>query len=533
MNTPSFPLSTQKLIEKYEAWNNLQKPEENISTIHVDEVASKVAAFYEKMRGIVEWKEEHLLKRRAIERILKRKIFLEDRAFSEALVLELIRGGHLTNDKIEERKVPQIQETINKYLYILDNFPPDKEPKIQFYNWLLEIAACEIEEILSSSIKERALITYMFDAMKDKIRVSEKLISVNNFTKEKQETQTYIAVQRALFKLDSPVITYHLLKHYYPNWKNISQKDLEEITKDIHIIKKGIENSLNHPLADKFYQICEKYDSVYLIFGDVLSQNVGQEKETLMSPQKMENEIAKAYEKRLKTLKKRLTRAAVYSTISIFVTHIFLLLLIEMPINKLLMGYYFNFLAIFIDIIVPTILMFLLVSTAKFPNKENLPRIIMEVMKIIYQKKEKEIYEIKTFGKRNAMLSGIINLFYFAGFLAILTFIVWCLSKINFPLFSYFVFIVFLSLVAFAGTKIRQRAEELQVLEEREPLIYFLIDPFAVPIIQLGNWLTNKWKKYNIIAVFFSALIDMPFSIFIEFIEQWRYFLKEKKEKIH
>jgi len=27
-------------------------------------------------------------------------------------------------------------------------------------------------------------------------------------------------------------------------------------------------------------------------------------------------------------------------------------------------------------------------------------------------------------------------------------------------------------------------------------------------------------------------LIDMPFLVFVEFIEQWRYFLKEKKEEI-
>ena len=118
-------------------------------------------------------------------------------------------------------------------------------------------------------------------------------------------------------------------------------------------------------------------------------------------------------------------------------------------------------------------------------------------------------------------------------FLVILALIIWGLYKINFPPLSYLIFVVFLSLIAFAGAKIRQRAKELQVIEEKETLFHFIVDPFAVPVIQLGKWLTNKWKKYNVIAVFFSALIDMPFTVFVEFIEQWRYFLKEKKEKIH
>jgi len=48
-----------------------------------------------------------------------------------------------------------------------------------------------------------------------------------------------------------------------------------------------------------------------------------------------------------------------------------------------------------------------------------------------------------------------------------------------------------------------------------------------------GRWLSNKWKRYNAIAAFFNALIDMPFSIFVEFLENWRFFLKEKKEEIH
>jgi len=41
---------------------------------------------------------------------------------------------------------------------------------------------------------------------------------------------------------------------------------------------------------------------------------------------------------------------------------------------------------------------------------------------------------------------------------------------------------------------------------------------------ELGRWLSNKWKKYNAIAAFFNALIDMPFWVFVEFLEKWRNF---------
>ena len=72
MSTISQP--TQKLIGKYQDWFQSLQPKEGVSFIHVDEVASRVAAFYEKIKGVVDWEEEHLLRKRAIERTLKRRI---------------------------------------------------------------------------------------------------------------------------------------------------------------------------------------------------------------------------------------------------------------------------------------------------------------------------------------------------------------------------------------------------------------------------------------------------------------------------
>src|SRR3989344_8878818 len=96
--------ATQKLITEYNIWQQSQKPKEGVSTIHVDEVALKVAAFYEKIRTIVDWKEEHLIRRSAIIRKLKRRFLnlelnssYEKEEIAEPLILELIRGGHFLN----------------------------------------------------------------------------------------------------------------------------------------------------------------------------------------------------------------------------------------------------------------------------------------------------------------------------------------------------------------------------------------------------------------------------------------------------
>ncbi len=289
--------STQKLIQRYQSWHQSQKPLEGISVIHVDEVASAVAGFYEKIRGVVEWREEHLMKRAAIERILKRRLLLakDSKSIAEPLVLELIRGGHFPNDKIPESKIGEIQKTLEKYIYILETapHPPKEKMKTQLYDWLLSIAACEIEEILCPPSREKALIEYMMESMKERIQLNEGTIAIGGISEEEKNIQIYIAIQRALFKLDNPIITYSLLKRKYSQWFDLKTDDsrLQELTKNIYSVWENFEKELRHPLTDKFYRICERYDTAYLIIGDIISENPMEIPEKIKSPEELENKI--------------------------------------------------------------------------------------------------------------------------------------------------------------------------------------------------------------------------------------------------
>ena len=67
--------STKKLISQYDFAYKQDTEKPAAPTIHVDEVALRVAAFYEQIRTIVDWKEEHLMRRAAIIRKLKRRFF--------------------------------------------------------------------------------------------------------------------------------------------------------------------------------------------------------------------------------------------------------------------------------------------------------------------------------------------------------------------------------------------------------------------------------------------------------------------------
>ncbi len=532
---------TKKLILRHIKWHKSLQKKSDVSTIHVDEIASKVAGFYEKIRMIVDWKEEHLMRRAAIMRKLKMKflnrelIELPDKnKFAESLIVELIRGGHFPNDKIEESKILDISKILQKYSFILKNGNSSKngKGKIRLYNWLLEIAACEIEETLSPLRREKALINFMFKLMKEKIKLDEGSVVLGRIEEDKN-IQIYVAVQQALFKLDNPIISYNIIKYRYPYWKNPEEEQLLEIRKNIYEIWNVVEKDLTHPLGNKFYTVCEKYDTPYLLLGDILTtENLSEIEEKISHPEKLEKLISEAYKKRFSTLKSRLFRAAFYSTLSIFLGNSVSLVVLEIPLAKLVTGS-FSTAAIIVNILGPTFLMFLFIATINPPPKDNFKIALMEIMKIVYKRNKMETYEIKAPKKHGLFFGTIITLLYALGALVSFGFIFWVFRQVNFPPTSIIINVIFVSLIVFTGLAIRKRAEELTIERRKVGIMGFIFDILSLPVASIGKWLSTKWKRYNAIAVLFNALIDMPFSFFVEFIEQWRNFLKEKKENIH
>jgi len=532
----SYKLSpaTSRLLDRH---IKAQKKEINQSeepVISVDEIAIRVASFYEKIRGIIDWKGENLLRRSAIERTLRRmilpKISLGENKQGENLVTELIRSGHFPNDTIPEKKIEEIEKVLDKYFFLLRNAPKKEEGSLNGYQWITSIAACEIEEVLSGTVKERELIEYMHSQMKDRIKIEGE--NFNEIPKEKRNLPLHIAIQKALFDLDEPIITYHLLKYIHPNWNTLKEEELEEISENLFKIKRKIEDYFTHPLTVKFLNLSKKYNTPYLLIGDILKENPKNIKEHFSDPQRLETLIKKSYKERERTLKSRLSRAAVYATLSIFITNVAALYLLEIPLAGL-MDRPFPFEAMTVTILVPTLLMALLVISINPPPEKNLSKVLIETIKIVYKREKEDLYRVKESQKRGMISNLFINLVYFGSFAITLIFIIWGLTIANFPPLSYLIFIIFLSLISFAGMKIREGAKELHMIEEEETFFNAIFDIFAIPVIRTGKWLTLRWKKYNLISIFFSALIDMPFMTFVKFIEQWRRFLKEKKEDIY
>lgn len=519
-----------------------------ISPLEVDELASKIAAAYEKVRKVIDWKEENLLRRGAIERILKRRLVSELYGISimpnlnatemaEPMILELMRSGYFDNGKIAKKQIREIENILNKYIRILDSSKLPQAPskkhvknKMDFYTWMLEIAACEIEEVLAPAFKENALLNLMTNVIFDRNRIlpSDKMSDLDRLI------QVYIASMRTLYNFDDPIISYNVIKIRYPFWVEETDESIAQVINQVHEVRHQIEEDLNSEEGKRFFKLAGKYDAAYRIIGDVLEKiNNTPEivREKLANPAELKKMVEENYFKRKASLKGRLFRSAIYSTLSIFVAGIASFIIFEGPVARLA-GLDFSWLALLVDLLIPSLVMFLLVIFIRPPKDQNLRVVQKEISKIIHKQDSEDVYEIDFRRQKNKVLNIIFIIISILCGVVSMRFIFWLFEIGNVPWTSMYIDTVNVAMVVFAAMAIKQKSKEITI-EDHGNFIEFLLELFSIPLAKIGQWFSAKWKKYNIFSALFTAVVDLPFSALIRIVEDWRNFLKERSSEMH
>ena len=518
-----------------------------ISPLEVDELASSIAKAYEKVRKVVDWKEENLLRRNAIERILKRRLVSElyginilpvtAKEISEPIVLELMRSGYFDNGHIAKRQVKDVENILNKYIQVMSRSrlasqKSDKhiKGKMSFYTWLIEIAACEIEEVLAPAYKENALLNLMTNLLYQRT----KIIPNDRIDNLEKLIQTYIGVQRTLYNFDEPIVAYNVIKIRYPYWLKEDADSVNKIVETAEEIYQQIEADLESKDGKQFFKLCTKYDAAYRIVGDLLEEIDDQPQKVLnilADEEKVDQIIDKTYADRKKSLKGRLFRSAIYSTLSIFVAGGFSFFVFEGPVARLA-GKEFSLLALFVDLLIPSLVMFILVIIIRPPPDKNLIVVKKEVKKILYKQDKDDVYEINFNKKKNKIAQAIFLLLSAVAGSISLWAVFWVFKVAKVPWTSMYIDVINVAMVVFAAMAVREKSKEITI-EDRGNFAEFLVDLFSIPLAKLGQWFSQKWKEYNVVAALFTALVDTPFSALISLIEDWRNFLKERSSEIH
>ena len=463
--------------------------------IKVNIMTSAIAFMYEKIRTIVDYKEDHLLRKSAIFRILKRR-FLEGRDYykiSEHLIKEMISAKYLENNKVPETKIIETSKIIEKYDLLYSGVEEQKGIKAAFdlYDWILGLAACEIEEILVPANKEKVFVRFMYDEMKRRIEiVSDKM------TDEEKNLQIFIAVNRSLIKSDKPMLEYIILKLWYPEWKNDFTLFLSRFIDQIFAIKAEIDKQIKHKMSYRLLNYCRRFATMIIILQEVISSDFKAASELTDNTKLLESKIREVCQHKYSETKRRLRTQIWRAIIYVFITKMLLALVVEIPFDYYLLGT-FRWFAIIINISFPPLLMVLIASTIRTPSDNNTATMIKGIEDIL-SSNEIEAQYIREPKKRHWFTRGLFDLVYVITFLIPFILIIWFLRKINFSILSILLFLGFLSIVSFFGVRIRNSARELVVLKKRENIIGELFDFLTLPFIRMGRWLSFNFSRINI-----------------------------------
>ena len=94
------------------------------------------------------------------------------------------------------------------------------------------------------------------------------------------------------------------------------------------------------------------------------------------------------------------------------------------------------------------------------------------------------------------------------------------------------IFLVFLSAASFLGFRLSRLIRELEVVRSASNGLTFIRDLIYLPFVVVGQWMSEKYAKVNIVAMVLDMLIELPLKTVLRLVRQWGAFIDDRKDRI-
>ncbi len=522
---------TQALVDAIKSVKPKAKPDD-ISALSVSQTVSFFALVYEKVRNAVEYRDDHLILRAAIERILKRRFSLnpDGRGEAENLLRELLWARYFDNGVLGVEDTVTIQNLINKYVLLRRQLVAGRDSEFRIYidQFLTDLFTCEIEEALKpQSAQIQINLTFFI------YQVLRKKIKIEGLKEDQKDTFFLVAIEKVFGKSDRSYLRYHLFTTFYKTLSGYSERELQTLVAKLPAIFKKIDDMVANPYVDNLIKFTRKQLPPFLILFSLIKNKANELQEILTNKEKLWNEVDQTCRDKYQQLGARVRTLAVRSFIYILLTKMIFAIILEIPISNYFYGEVSRN-AIIINSIFPPILMVIILGFFKVPGEENTRKIYRRLIDIINEDKVFETrvaFVPKKSGLKRPLLIFGFTIFYSFTFFVTLTLIYEALTYIHFNLVSQAIFIFFVSVVTFFSYRIRQITKELR-LEEKPSILSPVVDFFFMPLLALGKFFSSEIAKLNFFIFIFDFIIEAPFKLIFEVVEEWISFVRKRKEEI-
>lgn len=484
-----------------------------------------LAFVYEKVRNLIDYQEEHLLLRRAITRILIRRVKTESnsKTLIESLVNELLMAHYIPNNFLSESKVLEAERILSKYYLLYRQINQKKIDKEDTLDFLLSLAGREIEELFVPS-KEDLLINF---ALKE---IEKKISWPDGGGAEEVRTRILIALMRSLSKDEDRTIYFKLWKLYFSKWAKASETEVAQVAKDFFQAHTIINRFLTESCGEPLVRVLKKQIAPFEILRDLINKDCSQIEEAFSAPEKLIKLTKEVTDNRYKRALSTLHRSAINSFVYIFITKMVLALAVEVP-YEVFISKHINPVPIFINLFFPPSLMLFMSLTVESPTEENSRKIGREMVAMVFGGNETMPIKVNFTQKSSKYFQYLFGLLYLLAFAITFGLTVFVLRKVHFSIVSLGVFFFFISTVSFFAFRIRSSFKELVIGEEDSNLVSTIFDFFMLPFIKLGRAISTGLQEINIFTFIFDIVIEAPFKMLLETVEELVKYFREKKEE--
>lgn len=483
-------------------------------------ITSRVSSFYERLRYVVDYHEEHMLRRAAIERIIKRLTLFGvggvNARIGHEILEEMVQARYVDNGMLPEDFADDVQVIMEKYHRLGKLIPGDTSV-------LWSYAAVEIERHLFPADLDELVFQTLFNTVKENFAPKEQdLVSERAFT-----LQVYIACRKVFLRETKTALNYSLLLKAVPEWetgKGIDDDALRRVAEQFRRLEQEF-YALTNSVAQRRIATRLKNEGIYFgIIRDLLEKH-GKEAELIFSDEdRLRSTVSGALDQIYVTHKDKIVRSGTRAIVYILITKIVIGLAIELPYEIFFLGEV-HYTALIINVAFFPILMLLMTKTISYPGKENTEKILDGLQAIVSGREQSP--EFVKIGPRT-LVQKLSYVVFFGTFFAVsFGAVVSALEALQFNIASVGLFVVFLSIVTYMGLHIRTKAKEWTIEKEDDSFMGLVSYLLLLPITSSGRWISEQLSSMNIFVFIMDFILETPFKALLGSFDAFISYTKE------
>jgi hypothetical protein len=457
-----------------------------------------------------------------LKRVLSFHAKIPTSQLADEMVAELTQSEYLKNDHTTKADAKAISRYIKKYYDAYWEYAEHEHSAAKrhaFQEWILDVLAVRSEQALQSHVRQILFAHFAVTYLHDKIDLKKLVKNREKIDVSDLPLVLYAAVHRSLMKSDNATIRTAMIDSY--------RQDIDDIRKFEDFNKK-----LDRLLATKTFVYASRVVSkngapLRFIYTGFFRADAPLTAQSLKSPERLEQNQHLHIDQEYTALNKRLDVGIIRSIIFLLITKGLVGFAVEVPYDILVSGaiIWIPFLT---NLFFPSVFIAFTRLTLTTPSPRNTTALIDYTKGMLFAD-ERSTAKIKI--PKESTSVGF-NLVYAVTFLLVFAGLTYLLYKLQFNLVQGFIFFIFLSTASFLAFRLARGIQELEVVNTPQGSISLLRDVIYMPFIYVGQQISYRYSKVNIVAMVLDILIELPLKTILRLVRQWTQFLNEKKDEL-